>query len=196
MVPKRPKKKVDENDPVIRGLRWILENRRQPDGKRWTQSDLSVAAGQAKSHVGVILTGHQSTDIGIDTLRRYARAGDVWSEWFRTGTGEPGAFEGDEPRAQAQAAPSVAVQTRNYDDPYESRAQLIALISGTAVPAGVIKALQQESFKSSSGEVSNQDPGPAYWRERLAELMDERSEWDTKARAIFASVPKPKPLGT
>lgn len=94
-------KEVDENHPVIRGLRWILANKRGPRGKLWSMSGLSKEAGRAGSQVEQILSGRQSAEIARDLARDLARAADVRTAWLLTGDGpvEPFVEDGDSPQA-------------------------------------------------------------------------------------------------
>lgn len=83
------KRPVDENHPVVRAIRWIIDNCRQPDGKLWNMRALSKAAGLNPVHVGQILSGEQSADITTKTATKIADAAGVNLTWFMTGEGEP-----------------------------------------------------------------------------------------------------------
>lgn len=98
-MPVKKRTLPDPNHPVIRGLVWIKENRKQPSGKKWSDRALSLAAKLNASHVGQILGGWQSPDIGRETALKLAGAADVDFDWFLRGVGKPGHFVSASPEA-------------------------------------------------------------------------------------------------
>lgn len=79
-----------DEHPLIRGLRWILANRKQPNGRRMSMRALSTAAGLSPSHVEQIINQRQSPDgVGLSTLQALAAAAQVRLEWLQTGEGIP-----------------------------------------------------------------------------------------------------------
>lgn len=74
--------------PIVAGLRWILENRRAPDGEPWSMRGLSTAAGLSPSHVERIVAGRtDAARLKLETVERLAEAGQVSSAWLQTGAG-------------------------------------------------------------------------------------------------------------
>lgn len=108
---------AEPQSPLILSLRWILENRKQPNGRKMSMRALSMAAGLSAGHVEQILNKRQSSDIEISTLEKLAQAGDVRLEWLRTHKGDPGKYEGaSSSPAGASPAPPPVSETRTIDD--------------------------------------------------------------------------------
>lgn len=75
-------------DTIADRLRWILANRRAPDGEQWNAKSLSIAAGLSSNHVGQFI---RSTVKGGNnaTLMKIARAANVNPLWLTSGAGGP-----------------------------------------------------------------------------------------------------------
>ncbi len=145
MPTKTTKKKVDEAHPIVRALRWLLENRPSPSGDKWNPSTLSIAAGLARGHVGLILSGEQTADVRRSTLEKIAKAADVRTEWLMTFQGEPGTHESGIHRIER----------------FPTRLPLLAALRAMAKTdedRAIIAAIEAES--------PTEDPGPEYWWSR------------------------------
>lgn len=102
-----------DEHPLIRGLRWILANRKQPNGRRMSMRALSVAAGLSPSHVEQIINLRQSPDgVGLSTLQALAAAAQVRLEWLQTGEGVPDAPDATPPTppAKSDVRPREAIE--------------------------------------------------------------------------------------
>lgn len=171
---------TDRTDPVIEGIRWILQNRKGPDGKRLSMRSLSKLAGLTPGHVEQIVNGRQSSRLEIPTATALARAGNVRLGWLMTGTGprEPFEEQTSPPPTKAPKGETVV----EYDDAYPSRAVVVAMARAKGVDHAAIAALEAERFKG-------EDPGEAYWRKRLVELVAESIRMDRELqRATQADV--------
>lgn len=93
---------------MIRGLRWILANRRQPNGRAMSMRALSLAAGLSASHVEQIVNKRQSPDVEIDTLEALARAGNVSTLWLHKGIEPREPYQGPAVEAPATPAPPAS----------------------------------------------------------------------------------------
>lgn len=102
--------------PVIRGLKWILENKTQRGGRRMSMRALSLAAGLSPGHVEQIINKRQSPDVEVSTLDALARAANVNLDWLRTGKGEPGSYDGSAPEGDADSDVRPRLE-RDTDDP-------------------------------------------------------------------------------
>lgn len=91
---------------------WILDNRRQGDGRPWNASALSLAAGLGRAHVGMIKRG-DAKDVTIDTVRAIAEAAKVSMQWLATGAGSPDSLDPDAPIHTDDPEP-VAENIPNY----------------------------------------------------------------------------------
>ena len=75
--------------PLVSGLRWILEHRRQPSGEPWNPSAFGDVALGNRSHVGLILSGKiDPANVKWGTVEKLAAAGQVSAAWLQTGQGE------------------------------------------------------------------------------------------------------------
>jgi transcriptional regulator with XRE-family HTH domain len=88
------RQKQKQGSPLVEGILWILENRKQPNGKRWSMRALSEAAGLAPSHIEGIVNGRQRST-GLDTAEAIARVGNVKTSWLQKGAGLREPYEGD-----------------------------------------------------------------------------------------------------
>lgn len=64
-------------------LRWVLSK------TGWSQRKLSVEAGLAPGHVGLITSGRVKGRVAGETLSKIARAAGVSIRWLQDGVGEP-----------------------------------------------------------------------------------------------------------
>jgi hypothetical protein len=112
---------MKETSPVIEALKWMLANRKQPNGKPWSMRALSEAAGLAPSHVGGIISGRQK-DLGVATADALARVGNVRTLWLQTGKGPHEPYEAGDvsPRPAGASTPEPPVsETRVVSDAIE-----------------------------------------------------------------------------
>lgn len=87
---------ANHEHPLIQGLRWILANRQQPNGRAMSMRSLSVAAGLTPSHVEQIINKRQKPEsLETATILKLAQAGRVQLNWLLTGQ-EPRDIEGAE----------------------------------------------------------------------------------------------------
>lgn len=80
--------RISEVSTLSERVEWILENRKQPDGRRWSQRGLSAASGLSPAHVGMMLRGDAKA-VKAETLAGLARAAGVSLGWLLTGEGSP-----------------------------------------------------------------------------------------------------------
>lgn len=79
---------ANNEHPLIQGLRWILANRQQPNGRAVSMRSLSMAAGLTPSHVEQIINKRQKPEsIETATIQKLAQAGGVQLTWLLTGQG-------------------------------------------------------------------------------------------------------------
>lgn len=71
-------------DTIADRLRWILANRRAPDGEQWNGKSLSIAAGLSSNHVGQFIRGSVKGGNNA-TLLKIARAANVNPLWLTSG---------------------------------------------------------------------------------------------------------------
>ncbi len=76
---------------LVDGIRWVLANCKDENGKPFNQSSLSVAAGLSRSHVGLILRGNVKPEsLQLDTINKIAAAAGVTPEFLKSGGTNPG----------------------------------------------------------------------------------------------------------
>lgn len=97
-------------DTLADRLRWVMNH------KGWSASRLSQAAGKARGHVGLILSGRVGAGVAADTLAAIAAAAGVSLEWLQSGVGDPlaGATAGERYDAHPEWASAVAEAPRKY----------------------------------------------------------------------------------
>ncbi|GEM_PF-6681556 len=122
---------VDEEHPVVKGLRWILSNRLKPDGKKMSMTFLSSRAGLAQGHAEQILNGRQSANIDSSTAMAFARAGNVKVSWLLTHEGQREPFE----EGDVEASRTIV-----YDDQYPLR-------DDAARAARALKTISEEAIE-------------------------------------------------
>lgn len=93
-------------------IEWVLANRTQPGGKPWNPSALSLAAGLARAHVGMMRRG-DAKDVRAETVKAVADAAGVSSRWLAFGEGTPDSADADAPIHTDSAEP-VAENIPNY----------------------------------------------------------------------------------
>lgn len=129
--------KKPESHPVFRGLQWILENRRDPDGKLFSMRGLSLAAGLTAGHLEQILKGRQSPDIGLKVATAFARAANVRTGWLLTGEGPREPFEGEpvrtveKPKRYPNLEAAIAYHLERWTPATVAAARAMALDSET-----------------------------------------------------------------
>lgn len=115
-------------------VQWCIDAHRVKNAAAWSE-----AAGLARSYVGRIK--NEGIVPSGDVIEKMATAAGVSFDWLRHGEGMP----------------SGRVE---LDDPYPSRAPVIAMAEASGVPHGAIEALKADRF-------ADGDPGEEVWRERL-----------------------------
>lgn len=80
---------VDWLKGIQERLRWVLANRTDENGKRFTQTSLSKAAGLSPSHVGMVLRGDVRERLSAQVVAKMASAAKVSSTWLSEGQGSP-----------------------------------------------------------------------------------------------------------
>lgn len=144
---KRIKRAVDENHPVVRAIRWILDNKQQPDGKPWSQRALSKAAGLNGVHIQQILSGYQTPNIAAKTANGLAAAAGVSPDWILNGVGSPG---------EEMVRPVVEL-----DEQYPNRARAVAAARALgSVPEEAIEQVLSVQWKGA-------DMTPDEWLDEL-----------------------------
>lgn len=83
---------MDPPDLAAR-LKWIVDARSDANGKPFTMSSLSEAAGLARSHVAGVVKAGPEASINMGTAIAIARVGQVKAEWLLTGLGPHEPFE-------------------------------------------------------------------------------------------------------
>jgi len=152
---------ADMVHPFVDNLRWILENTKDPNGRKWSMRSLSLAAGLAHGHVGHILGGRlKPENVGLGPIEALAKAADVSPSWLATGIGEPNPTEDPE---GALTSPAAVRGWDAYEERYPSRAIIVAL-AGDDVSKHVIDALRSICLSS------DDDPGEDFWQEQLVRL--------------------------
>lgn len=155
---------------LVDGIRWVLENCTDANGKPFNQSTLSLAAGLSRSHVGLILRGHVKPEsLQQDTVDKIAAAAGVTPEFLRSGGGSSGS---PSPAATPATATSKSVAIA-------IASKMRELYSEAAI-AGLEATPEPEV-----------DPGLDHWLKLLGEYEDRvlaqrsaRSEYPTMERAI------------
>jgi hypothetical protein len=149
--------------PVIAGVKWILANRRAPDGSTWSMRALSRAAGQSPQYVEQLLSTRPGKGGRINpdgashvALRGLATAGGVSFEWLMTGVGSPDS-EAPPPRASA-------------DERFPSRGRFVDFARARGAPAVVLKHLQETAF------AETEDPGFDHWAKEYERLLAEYNQ--------------------
>jgi transcriptional regulator with XRE-family HTH domain len=183
----------NDPDPVVAGIRWILANRTGPGGKRFSMRKLSELAGLTPGHVEQIVSGRQSSKLEAPTATGIARAGNVRVNWLLTGHGPREPFDEREGAYRTVQQPTVGGVV-DYDDAYPSRVVVLAMARAKGIDGAAIAALEAERFKG-------EDPGEAYWRKRLVELVTESRLLDQELKRAAQSdddtfgTPNPPPGG-
>jgi transcriptional regulator with XRE-family HTH domain len=153
---RKPEVGMDEHTIASR-LRWILENRKDPTGKDWSQRSLSAAAKLSQSHVNALITGRiHPSKAGLDTLAKIAEAAGVSVAWLEHGTDPPSATPGP-------------VRYVESIDLYPSRPEAIAMLRGEGVAESIISALAVRRLRSP------EDPGLEYWLSEAVKLKRRQS---------------------
>ena len=137
---------VDEADPVIVGLRYILRVRDM------NESELSLKAGRARAHVSNILKGAQGTNLTTEVARSFAWAGQVSLSWFQTGAGSP-----DGPDVPHR--PPGKKKTQRRSARYPSLVEALAQELHRGIAQAAIAEVQKMRPKC--------DPGREFWTEQL-----------------------------
>lgn len=135
-----------QEHPVLTGLRWILENRRRPNGNLWSASALSQAAGLARSHIPNIVSGTQGADIKWETATAIARVANVRTTWLMTGQGEREPYESGE----TPVAPPVSTER-----PHARQGDGLASVPHFEPPDWVMTPLLKAVQKHPELDVSN-----------------------------------------
>jgi hypothetical protein len=194
-----PKSTERREHPRIGRLRWILENRVGPQGKRFSKRSLSIAAlGESNhSHCAQLFTypgkagkppGINPAKVELDTWRGYARAANVRTAWLMDGIGAREPFEGDD-------APSALVTTEVGDEQlareaerYPTKAIVYRVASTMGYPEAALVRLLYAQAKGKDG----QDPGEDYWWVVLDESLErvtQQAERLSAAKAILGQKP-------
>ena len=136
-------------------LQWVL------DQTGLSARALSLKAGLAGGHVGLMLRGTAGKRPADETLAKLARAAGVSQEWLARGVGEPGLV------LQKGATPPLTVA---LTDRYAGRAEAKKAMEGLVEP---------EANAAISGWDLNatQDPGVVWWIERIKELDRQIKLW-------------------
>lgn len=124
------------------------------DARGLSGGELARRAGFTAQYVNSLKSGDRGARLPIDTARRLAHALGVSVDWLT---------KGDGPRERLSdvyvldgGAPAPAARPPAPSDLYPSRAEAIALLSGTAPPE-VIEALRQVVPEGDG------DPGREFW---------------------------------
>jgi transcriptional regulator with XRE-family HTH domain len=125
----------------------------------------SSAAGLSEGYAEHVASGRRGKRPNAEHLRKLAEAAKVDPQWLMTGVGSPD-----------REPPSTRLVV--YDDPYPSRAPVLAMAKVKKVDAAAIAALEAERLKESDG-----DPGEEYWRVRLRHYLAESRKLDREMRA-------------
>lgn len=154
-VAKRKPVKVDRNNPVVAGIEWILANRRQEDGSPWSPRAFAAKAGMSPGALAHLLAGRQSADLKTTTLRKYAKAGNVRTEWLGTGRGEREPYEGD---PEPVVANDTSTRTVHLDERYPTIALVFARMRQTGIDESILDLarLALGVFKSDEGPTEQQ----------------------------------------
>lgn len=141
--------------PLVSALDWILKNRNDPEtGKRWTMTNLSLAAGLSKSVVANLLRGDMRPEgVSGENIQRFAAAAGVSPEWLLFGSNAPADYR----------AP-VVERTVHLDDLYPSRPAALKLMKGAGVPEDVIEAIATARLESPD------DIGVEGWLDKAADF--------------------------
>jgi DNA-binding Xre family transcriptional regulator len=111
--------------------------------------ELARRTGFTSQYVNSLRSGERGARLPLDTARRLAHALGVTVEWLTKGEG---------PRERlSDVYPVMVPPSSSLDDPYPSRAEAIALLSGS-VAAEVITALRAAAPPS-----PGVDPGRDHW---------------------------------
>lgn len=147
---------MDEHTIASR-IRWILENRKDPTGKDWSQRSLSAAAKLSQSHVNALITGRiHPSKAGLETLAKIAEAAGVSVAWLEHGTDPP-------------TPTGTPVRFVESLDLYPSRPEAIAMLRGEGVAESIISALAVRRLQST------EDPGLEYWLSEAVKLKRRQS---------------------
>jgi len=180
---------------LVDRLNWIINNRTDDQGNRFTNSSLSEAAGLSRSHVYGIVNGLQSPKINLGTAISLARAGNVRTEWLLTGVGRRDYFEEvDLPRLRARVEEIKAAQREPWVPAAEGKGlpaipdplnfnsfKTIALAEG-ADPAIVAAIAQQTDFLTRLGP--NREPDLEFWQEEYFRLAKMKTRFGERLRAF------------
>jgi DNA-binding Xre family transcriptional regulator len=147
-------------------LTWVLKHRGM------SASALSLKAGLARTHVGLILSG-RSQHVREGTLEKLCAAADVSSRWLASGQGPREPYEAAAPAPALPSRPAAAVASSTgraiertvtvYEDAYPSRGVVLALLRGK-LDANILAALASIRLES------DRDPGEGYWLSEVKRL--------------------------
>lgn len=129
---------------------------------------LSLKAGLSPNHVGMLARGTVATRPAHDTLAALARAAGVSVEWLASGEGEP-RLEG----ARA-AQPGLHLE---YVERYPSRREAAAALAGLVRQDAIDGVLRWHLH-------NEEDPGMAWWIERIKELARQADLRDKSPAAV------------
>lgn len=122
---------------------------------------LSLKAGLAGGHVGLMLRGTAGKRPSDETIAKLARAAGVSHEWLARGEGEPGL------RPHAGHTPPLHVE---LTERYAGRAEAEKAMRGVLPDPAVDSVLRWDLN-------ATQDPGALWWIERMKEAARQLGLW-------------------
>lgn len=155
-------------ETIAARLQWVLEQ------TGLSARALSLKAGLAGGHVGLILRGTVGKRLSDTTIVALAKAGGVSSEWLARGVGVPSLV------LPSGATPPLHVE---HTERYSGRAEAERLMRGVLPDQDVDSVLAWDLN-------ATEDPGVGWWIERMKESARKTKHWDKNPAAEAAELAK------
>lgn len=130
---------------------------------------LSLKAGLSPNHVGMLARGAVATRPSHETLSAVARAAGVSLAWLADGEGEPGLRAAD-----TGQQPGLRLE---YVERYPSRREAAEAMAGLIRQDAIVGVLRWNLH-------NEEDPGMAWWIERMKELARQADLRDKSPAAV------------
>lgn len=155
-------------DTLAARLQWVLTQ------TGLSARGLSLKAGLADGHVGLILRGTVGKRLSDTTIAALAKAGGVSSEWLARGVGEPRFVP-----TVGRTPPLRIEHTERYAGRKEASDALQGLVEPEAITTVGAWDLN-----------ATQDPGALWWIERIKEADRQLKHWRKNPSAERAELEK------